>query len=205
MSFPSFPSAWNVAAALPLNLNPLGPRVERESARAPVPASRVSPATRQRALIGAGGHAREVMAQMGVKLPCFVDDAYLTDQTLPLSSFDPDRYEVLIAIGDSAGRRRLVDRLPRETRYFTFIHPTALLLEEVVIGEGSFIGAQCILTTNIRLGRHALLNRGNQVGHDSVAGDFLSLMPGSIVSGKVRCADPKNWARWNVSPRRWWM
>lgn len=126
---------------------------------------------------------------MGERLPCFVDDAYCTDQTLPLSRFDPDQYEVLVAIGDSGDRRRMVERLPRQTRYFTFIHPTALLLDDVAVGEGSFIGALCILTTNIRLGRHTLLNRGNQVGHDAVAGDFLSLMPGAILSGSVSLGD----------------
>jgi sugar O-acyltransferase (sialic acid O-acetyltransferase NeuD family) len=164
-----------------------GPPCARTPAFAPV--RPVAPATRQRALIGAGGHAREVMAQMGEKLPCFVDDAYQTDRTLPLSRFDPEQYEVLVAIGDSVSRQQMVARLPRETRYFTFIHPTALLLEDVTVGEGSFIGAHCILTTNIRLGRHALLNRGNQVGHDAVAGDFLSLMPGAILSGNVRLGD----------------
>jgi sugar O-acyltransferase (sialic acid O-acetyltransferase NeuD family) len=129
------------------------------------------------------------MAQMGEKLPCFVDDAYATDQTVPLSRFDPDQYEVLVAIGDSVSRRQMVARLPRETRYFTFIHPTALLLDDVTVGEGSFIGAYSILTAQIQIGRHALLNRGNQVGHDAVAGDFLSLMPGAILSGSVCLGD----------------
>ena len=41
-----------------------------------------------KALIGYGGHAREVMCQMGTKLPCFVDDVYVTEDTLPLSSLD---------------------------------------------------------------------------------------------------------------------
>jgi sugar O-acyltransferase (sialic acid O-acetyltransferase NeuD family) len=129
------------------------------------------------------------MAQMGEKLPCFVDDAYATDQTVPLSRFDPEQYEVLVAIGDSVSRRQMVARLPRETRYFTFIHPTALLLDDVTVGEGSFIGAYSILTAQIQIGRHALLNRGNQVGHDAVAGDFLSLMPGAILSGSVCLGD----------------
>ena len=31
----------------------------------------------KKALIGYGGHAREVMAQMGLKLTCFVDERYV--------------------------------------------------------------------------------------------------------------------------------
>jgi len=33
----------------------------------------------KKALIGYGGHAREVMAQMGRKLPCFVDDEFVDE------------------------------------------------------------------------------------------------------------------------------
>ena len=35
-----------------------------------------------KALIGNGGHAREVMAQMGIKLFRFVDDQYMDNDTL---------------------------------------------------------------------------------------------------------------------------
>ena len=31
-----------------------------------------------------------------------------------------------------------------------------------------------------------LLNRFNNVGHDSICGDFLSMMPGSIISGNCK-------------------
>ena len=53
------------------------------------------------------------------------------------------------------------------------------------IGEGSFIGAYSILTTNIKIGKHAILNRGIHIGHDCEIGDYFSAMPGSIVSGNV--------------------
>ena len=36
----------------------------------------------KKALVGYGGHAREVMAQMGTKLTCFVDDDYVVEGTL---------------------------------------------------------------------------------------------------------------------------
>ena len=45
------------------------------------------------ALIGNGGHAREVQAQMGTILKRFVHDKYWEEgdnNLLPLSKFDPD-------------------------------------------------------------------------------------------------------------------
>lgn len=142
-----------------------------------------------KALIGAGGHAREVMMQMGCKLPCFVDDQYANGDTLPLSKFDPDKFIVMVTVGDSKDRYDIVSKLPQSTKYFTFIHPTALIGEDVNIGEGSFIGAHSILTTNIKLGKHSLLNRANHIGHDTVIGSFLSMMPGAIISGNCTIYD----------------
>jgi sugar O-acyltransferase (sialic acid O-acetyltransferase NeuD family) len=142
----------------------------------------------KKALIGYGGHAREVMSQMGIKLTCFVNDEYVKpeDNTIPLSLFNPEEYAVMIAISDPKIRLDISQKLPKETKYFTFIHPTSIIMEDIEIGEGSFIGAYSILTTNIKIGKHAILNRGNQIGHDTIIGDFFSAMPGSIVSGNVR-------------------
>ena len=146
-----------------------------------------------KALIGNGGHAREVQAQMGIKLFRFVDDEYWEEgdkKLLPLSKFDPNIYEVIICISDPKGREDIVKRLPSNTKYFSFIHPTAQIMsEDIIIGEGSFIGAYSILTTNIKLGKHTILNRGCHIGHDCIVGDFFSAMPGSIVSGNVTLGD----------------
>ena len=142
-----------------------------------------------KALIGNGGHAREVTAQMGIKLVRFVDDQYMDNDTLPLSELDINKYEVMVAIADSKDRYETTQRLPNGTKFFKFIHPTALIMEDVEIGEGSFIGANSILTTNIKIGKHAILNRGIHIGHDCVIGDFFSAMPGSVVSGNVRIYD----------------
>ncbi len=141
----------------------------------------------KKALLGYGGHAREVMFQMGENLPCFVEDNFVCSSTLPLSQFDPKEYKLMVAVGDSIIRKRLVDNLPPSTQFFTFIHPTAIVskFSDTTIGEGSFIGAYSIITTNVKLGNHALLNRGNHIGHDCIVGDYFSMMPGAIVSGNV--------------------
>ncbi len=144
----------------------------------------------KKALVGYGGHAKEVMSQMGVKLTCFVDDKYVVYGTRPLSEFDPKEYALMVAVADSKDRFDIVQKLPKETKYFTWVHPTALIMDNNVnIGDGSFIGAYSILTTNIKIGNHAILNRNNHIGHDCVIGDYFSAMPGSIVSGNVTIHD----------------
>ena len=141
----------------------------------------------KKAIFGYGGHAREVAMQMGGELTFFVDDEYSNDFTKPLSEFDPLEYEILVAIANPGEREEIVNRLPPQTEFTTFIHPTAIISQnfDVIIGEGSFIGANSIITTNINIGKHALLNRGNHIGHDCIIGNYLSMMPGSIISGNV--------------------
>jgi sugar O-acyltransferase (sialic acid O-acetyltransferase NeuD family) len=138
------------------------------------------------ALFGYGGHAREVAAQIEEPVTFYVDDKYANDIAKPISKFNPKQELMLVAIGESNERKKVADKLPKQTNYFTFIHPTAQIMDSnIEIGEGSFIGANSILTTNIKLGKHALLNRGNHIGHDCVIGDYFSAMPGSIISGNV--------------------
>lgn len=146
------------------------------------------------ALIGAGGHAQEVRAHMGdFNIPCFVDDNYWSPNPIyifPLSEFDPTEYQVMIAVGNSKDRFDIAQRLPKETKYFTYIHPSAqLLAKDIRIGEGSFIGANCVLTYNIKIGNHAILNRAVHIGHDCRIGHYFSAMPCSVVSGNVTIYD----------------
>ena len=142
------------------------------------------------ALYGYGGHAREVAAQIGQEVEFYVDDEYANNISQPISTFNPKTHRMMVAVGDSKDRFDLVQKLPKETKFFTFIHPTALIMDKnIKIGEGSFIGANSILTTNIKIGKHAILNRGNQIGHDTIIGDYFSAMPGAIISGNVRIYD----------------
>ena len=142
------------------------------------------------ALFGYGGHAREAACQIDQKVTFFVDDQYANDVAKPISEFNPEEYMMMVAVADSKDRFDIVQRLPKETQYFTFIHPSAQIMDDnIEMGEGSFIGANSILTTNIKIGKHALLNRSNHIGHDCEIGDYFSAMPGAIVSGNVKIYD----------------
>lgn len=142
------------------------------------------------ALFGCGGHAKEVAAQINNSVDFFVDDEYSNEYAKPISTFNPEIYVMMVAVSNPKHREEIVKKLPKETRYFKFIHPTAqIFAKDVEIGEGSFIGANSILTTNIKIGKHAILNRGNQIGHDTKIGDYFSAMPGAIVSGDVKIGE----------------
>jgi sugar O-acyltransferase (sialic acid O-acetyltransferase NeuD family) len=122
----------------------------------------------------------------------FVDDKYYNNEsnTLPLSSFDPTEYEVIVAIGDPRARYDMIQKLPKETKYFTFIHPSAILLgDDIIIGKGSIICAGCILTSNIIIGEHAHLNLQTTIGHDCRIGDFFTTAPGAKISGNCTIYD----------------
>jgi sugar O-acyltransferase (sialic acid O-acetyltransferase NeuD family) len=146
----------------------------------------------KKALIGAGGHAREVESYLQEDVVFFVDKKYIdtsNPKMLSLDNFNPEEYEVMVCVGDSNDRSKIVNTLPSGTIYFSFIHPSAIIQDNVEIGKGSFIGPFTLVNTNVKLGAHTLLNRFNNVGHDTLCGDFLSMMPGSIISGNCKIGD----------------
>ena len=138
------------------------------------------------ALFGYGGHAKEVARQIKEEVTFYVDPFFENDVAKSIEKFNPEEEHMMIAVANSQDRKDIQSNLPKNTKYFTFIHPTVQIMDDnIEVGEGSFIGANSILTTNIKLGKHTLLNRGNHIGHDCIIGDYFSAMPGAIVSGNV--------------------
>jgi sugar O-acyltransferase (sialic acid O-acetyltransferase NeuD family) len=68
----------------------------------------------------------------------------------------------------------------------TLIHPSVIAAHHVQIGEGSIIGAGCILAPYVVIGRHCSLNLGVTVGHNASLGDYCVLSPGAQVLGGVK-------------------
>tara|TARA_R100001460_G_scaffold107981_1_gene157848 strand:+ start:416 stop:1000 length:585 start_codon:yes stop_codon:yes gene_type:complete len=143
----------------------------------------------QKVLIGKGGHSKEVsisLHSIGImNIPCLDENEFI--ERFKDNLFD---VEVMVAVGDSNLREQIVSRLPMETQYFSFVHPTACIMDKSIkINDGSFIGPNSILTTQINIGSHVLLLRGNSIGHDCNIGNFLSMMPNSVISGNNNIGD----------------
>ena len=151
----------------------------------------------KKGIIGAGGFGREVYWSLSlierVNTKFFVVDKYWDDTNdliLPISKFNPNEYKIVIAIGDPKDRFDMVERLPKETKYFTHIHPSVQILgDDVEIGDGSIICAGTIITTNVKIGKHTHLNLQTTIGHDCEIGNYFTTAPGAKISGNCKIYD----------------
>ncbi|HEX8425218.1 acetyltransferase [Hymenobacter sp.] len=161
------------------------------------------------AIFGAGGLGREVLVlvhQINEQLPTwqltgFYDDVRPATDTVhgfPYLGSVTDLnavstpLHVVVAVGNSQSRAAVVARLVSSHLSFaTLIHPgvACAAYQHLQIGAGCIITQGCILTTDITLGQHVLLNLGCTIGHDAVLEDFCSLMPHANVGGAAHLAN----------------
>lgn len=99
---------------------------------------------------------------------------------------------VLIGIGNTVVKRRIVKRIKEaipSAKFPTLMHPTALIGINVEIGEGTIICAGNIITTDIAIGPHVILNLDCTVGHDAILHDYVTVAPSCNISGNVRVGE----------------
>lgn len=96
---------------------------------------------------------------------------------------------LVVAIGNPIIKKKVVNEIINPLIQFPLlIHPSVLIgsRKYVSIGEGSVICAGVIITVNIKIGQHVQLNLYSTIGHDTIIGDFSSLMPKVSTGGEVK-------------------
>lgn len=98
-----------------------------------------------------------------------------------------DREEqLLLCVGKSRARAAVAERLALpDSRYAKHIHPSTLLGSNTKVGAGSIILAGSVATTDVTIGRHAVLMPHVLLTHDDVLGDYCTLAGGATVAGGV--------------------
>ncbi len=156
-------------------------------------------------IIGAGGFGKEVAwlaERINLKVPTweilgFVDDnAELQNKVIngyPILGGVSclKEYEdvfVVCAIGSSKVRKVVINRL-HGVKFATLIDPSVTISNKVNIGEGCIICANTIITVNIDIGNHVIINLGCTIGHDSQISNFVTLNPSVNVSGLVKIGE----------------
>ncbi len=151
-------------------------------------------------LIGAGGHARVIIDTaecLGFNISSIIDIGYkgkketiigypVIGNISVLSSYNIDKIEVFIAIGDNKIR----------TEYFkiiknmgfnipVLIHPTAILSNYVSINEGVFVNAGSIINALSEIGKNTIINTGSIIDHEVKIGKNTHICPGVKIAGRV--------------------
>lgn len=154
-------------------------------------------------LIGAGGFGREVawlVERINANNPTW-DLLGFLDDDLSIQGKAINGYKVLggldeitayadahfvCAIGSSKIRKSVVEKLyliDSKMKFATLVDPSVEYSKSVNIGEGSIICAHTVMTVNIEIGKHNVINLDCTIGHDSTLKDFVTLYPSVNVSG----------------------
>ena len=92
------------------------------------------------------------------------------------------------AVGASKMREKIVNSIKEmdpAVKFGTVIDPSVELSDFVAIGEGTIICAHTIITVNISIGNHVIINLDCTIGHDAALDDFATLYPSVNVSGNT--------------------
>lgn len=156
-------------------------------------------------IIGAGGFGREVawlVERINEENPTwnlkgFVDDNESVHGTLQgrypvvggvdyLSKVD-DECWVVCAVGAAIVRKKIINKIKKisNVNFAILIDPSVICSKRVEVGEGSIICAGTILTVDITIGKHVIINLDCTMGHDAIVEDYVTIYPSVNVSGCV--------------------
>ena len=158
-------------------------------------------------IIGGGGHARVLIAALktlrreiiGILHP----DTSLIGQCIAgicilgnddkVRDYKVDAVELVNGLGSvSLPEKRKDIYMKFKMIGYSFasvIHPSAIVVDDVKIGEGVQIMAGSILQSDCLIGDNVIINTGAIVDHDCRVGAHVHIAPGSVISGGVEIGE----------------
>ena len=147
------------------------------------------------AILGAGGFAhevREILSDLGTSresIQFYEEEQFLSDLSNSKSFLElplDDNHAAYLGVGAGKLRENWLIQFRELCEFAPWIHPTAILGNNVQLGKGVIVTAYSHLTCNIVVGDGVQFNLQTTVGHDSVIGDFVTTAPKVAISGNVR-------------------
>ena len=65
------------------------------------------------------------------------------------------------------------------------IDPSAMVANDAVVGEGTFVGKGVVINAESRIGNFCIVNTGAIVEHENIIGDYSHVAVGAILCGNV--------------------
>lgn len=143
-------------------------------------------------IYGNGGHAKVISSVLWNTHPeqiKFWDDESYEKE---VGDFDPYNNNIkgnwVIAIGNNKARKRISQLLGNDC-YITLIDESATVNSKCDIGEGSQILHNAVVQTDVKIGKHCIVNTAASVDHDCVLGDFSFIGPNATLCGGVEIGE----------------
>lgn len=156
-------------------------------------------------IIGNGSYARRIkkyieFSDWGEIQAYTADSEYINENLLdgiPCIAFKelekrmkPDEVELVMGIGyrQMGDIRRRIFEIYKTMGYTfaNFIHPSATISPDLVIGQGNVILEGVIIEPNVSIGNANLIFSGTTVGHDSTLGSYNTLCGRVLMSSQNR-------------------
>ncbi len=109
-----------------------------------------------------------------------------------IRDYQPIEGDVFVCSIGSHARRRCIEKIiAKGGQFFTMIHKTARLGTNVIVGEGTVIGAFTTIGADAEVGKYNLIQSYTVVGHDSRIGNWnridthVTLVGGTIVEDEA--------------------
>ncbi len=131
----------------------------------------------------------------GVETGTFVNGYPVLGNIETLNGWKEELY-LSLALGIPKTKKAVCEKIKNKNIiYPTLTHPNVIegKSEYVKLGKGCIICAGNIITTNIEIGKHVILNLACTVGHETKIGDFSSFMPTCNISGEVQIGEATFW------------
>lgn len=157
------------------------------------------------AIFGASGQGREV-ADICSKIgyteiiflvsneneKCVFPNKVIVDTTQNVEALKEKEFDFAIGIGSPAIRREIATKYTH-LNFPNIIHPSVTFglyqKEQINKSRGNIITAGVRFTNNIKCGNFCLFNLNVTVAHDSIIGNFVSVMADVNISGNVYVCD----------------
>ena len=139
-------------------------------------------------ILGAGGQADEVKSILkNEPLFCAVEEPYVSEASVNIDNMsDEDRMApVVIAVGAPALKAYFSEKWQGKN-FAKVIAESALIGESSEISEGSIVGEGVIITSDVKIGKHVLLNIGCTISHNTQIEDYSTISPGAHIGGNVK-------------------
>lgn len=150
-------------------------------------------------IIGASGHGK-VVADIALKMNKWTSIVFLDDDETVKScmgievvgkSLDAFKHiqdcDLFVAIGNNVTREKIQEKLETEGASLpTLIHPTAVIAEQVELGEGTVIMPGVVINCCTRIGKGCIINTGATIDHDNLIEDYVHISPGVHLAGTVK-------------------